>query len=165
MDTSDSMDWNRDLIDEYVDEHPHERIKDWMPGGSDMEQRIADQEEMNREIHDRLTPRDVLEALAEESAELGQAALKMIRAFRIGWCNNVTPVTPQEALDNLAEEIADVELVVEVLRHYYAFNAPLGKIMDAKRSRWLERLKEWKEKYKQRSPRFEELAKQKGGQK
>lgn len=138
---------------------------DWMPGGSDMEQRLADQDEMNRYIHDQLTPRDALEALAEESAELSQAALKMIRAFRIGWCNNVTPVTPQEALDNLAEEIADVELVVEVLRHYYAFNTPLGKIMDAKRTRWVERLKEWREKYKLRGARFEELAKEKGGQK
>lgn len=136
-----------------------------MPGGSDMEQKIAEKDEMNRYIHDQLTPREVLEALAEESAELSRAALKMIRAFRLAWCNNVTPVTPQEALDNLAEEIADVELVVEVLRYYYAFNAPLGKIMDAKRSRWVERLKEWKEKYKQRSPRFEELAKEKGGQK
>lgn len=138
---------------------------DWMPGGSDMEQRFAEQDEMNRYIHDQLTPRDVLEALAEESAELSQAALKMIRAFRIGWCNNVTPVTPQEALDHLAEEVADVELVVEVLRHYYAFNAPLGKIMDAKRARWVERLKEWREKYNWRGARFEELAKEKGGQK
>lgn len=24
MDVSDSIDWNQDLIDEYVDEHPHE---------------------------------------------------------------------------------------------------------------------------------------------
>lgn len=119
----------------------------WMPGGSDMEQRMAEKEEMNRYIRNRLTPRDILEALAEESAELSQAALKTIRAFRVGWCNNVTPVTPREALDNLAEEIADVELVVEVVSRYYAFNKPLGVIMDAKRTRWVERLKEWQEKH------------------
>lgn len=136
-----------------------------MPGGSDMEQRFAEQDKMNRYIRDQLSPRDALEALAEESAELSQAALKMIRAFQIGWCNNVTPVTPQEALDNLAEEIADVELVVEVLRKYYAFNVPLGEIMDTKRTRWVERLKKWTEKHYLRGARFQELEKEKGGQK
>lgn len=35
----------------------------------------------------------------------------------------------------------------------------------AKRTRWVERLKEWKEKHDWRGPRFEELAKKKGGQK
>lgn len=116
---------------------------DWMPGGSDMEQSFTEQYEKNQYIHDCLTARDVLEALAEESAELSQAALKMIRAFQIGWCTNVTPVTPQEALDNLAEEIAGVYLVAEVLGHYVSFGKPLSEIMDEKRNRWVKRLEEW----------------------
>ena len=120
----------------------------WMPGGSDMEQRFAKVNEMNRYIKSQLSGRDVLEALAEEAAELSQAALKMIRAFRLGWTNNVTPVTPKEALDNLLEEMADVELVMDVLSYYTAYGEPIGDLKEKKRERWVSRLKEWEEKRK-----------------
>lgn len=120
----------------------------WMPGGSDMEQRIAEHDEMNRYIKSQLSGRDVLEALAEEAAELSQAALKMIRACRLGWTNNVTPVTPKEAVDNLLEEMADVELVMDVLSYYTACGEPIGDLKDKKRERWVSRLKEWEEKRK-----------------
>ena len=52
----------------------------WMPGGSDMEQRQSDAADMNRIINQKLGARERLEVLAEEAAELSQAALKMIRA-------------------------------------------------------------------------------------
>lgn len=120
----------------------------WMPGGSDMEQSFAEYDEMNRYIKSQLSGRDVLEALAEEAAELSQAALKMIRACRLGWTNNVTPVTPKEALDNLLEEMADVELVMDVLSYYTACGEPIGDLKDKKRERWVSRLKEWEEKRK-----------------
>lgn len=47
-----------------------------------------------------------LEALAEESAELSQAAIKLIRAE--GRNSNPTSVSAAAAYQNLLEEIADV---------------------------------------------------------
>ena len=64
-------------------------------------------------IRVKLKPRDLLEHLAEESAEMGKAALKLIRAY--GWSNNVTPVTTAEAQADMEEEIIDVLCVLDVL--------------------------------------------------
>ena len=114
---------------------------DWMPGGSDMEQRQSDAENMNRTISSKLGARERLEVLAEEAAELSQAALKMIRAYKMGGAVNPTPVTPNEALENLFEEIADVELAVEALGLYYMSRRRIGEIKEEKRSRWVKRLK------------------------
>lgn len=115
--------------------------KDWMPGGSEMEQRFSDIEDTNRFISQKLGARERLEVLAEEAAELSQAALKMIRAYKMGGVVNPTPVTPKEALENLFEEIADVELAVEALGFYYMSRRRIGEIKEEKRSRWVERLK------------------------
>ena len=57
--------------------------------------------------------RDLLEQLAEESAELSQAALKLIRAS--GMSQNPTPISKNEALDSLKEEANDVLIVLKVL--------------------------------------------------
>lgn len=113
----------------------------WMPGGSDMEQRQSDVEDMNRLITQKLGARERLEVLAEEAAELSQAALKMIRAYRMGGVVNPTPVTAKEALENLFEEVADVELAVETLGLYYVNCGRIEKIKEEKRKRWAERLK------------------------
>lgn len=113
----------------------------WMPGGSDMEQRQSDVEDMNRLIMQKLGARERLEVLAEEAAELSQAALKMIRAYRMGGAVNPTPVTAKEAVENLVEEVADVELAVEVLGLCYMNRGKIEKIKEEKRNRWLERLK------------------------
>ena len=48
---------------------------------------------------------EALAQLSEESAELAEAALKLRRAMGT---KNPTPVTVEEARDNLLEEIADV---------------------------------------------------------
>lgn len=114
---------------------------DWMPGGSDMEQRQSDAEDMNRLITQKLGARERLEVLAEEAAELSQAALKMIRAYKMGGAVNPTPITPNEALENLFEEIADVELAVEALGFYYMNRRRIIDIKEEKRKRWFERLK------------------------
>lgn len=114
---------------------------DWMPGGSDMEQRQSDAEDMNRTIASKLGARERLEVLAEEAAELSQAALKMIRAYKMGGAVNPTPVTPNEALENLFEEISDVELAVEALGLYYMNRRRISEIKEEKRKRWYERLK------------------------
>lgn len=115
--------------------------KDWMPGGSDMEQRFSDAEDMNRFISKKLGARERLEVLAEEAVELSQAALKMIRAYKMGGAVNPTPITPNEALENLFEEIADVELAVEALGFYYMSRRRISEIKEEKRKRWFERLK------------------------
>ena len=54
----------------------------------------------------------LLEQLAEESAELAQAALKMARKIRN---ENPTPKSRVDCIANLQEEIADVELCISIL--------------------------------------------------
>ena len=54
----------------------------------------------------------MLEQLAEECNELGQAALKLARIIRK---NNPTPVTEEQAKENLCEEAGDVINCIEML--------------------------------------------------
>ena len=68
----------------------------------------------NVEYVKRVLPCEVrFTQLAEEATELAQAALKM---FRILDGRNPTPVTPEEGMANLYEEISDV--LIEV-RHTF----------------------------------------------
>lgn len=60
-----------------------------------------------------LPDRDLLEQLAEESAELSQAALKLIRAK--GMSQNPTPISEVEALASLKEEVNDVLIILVIL--------------------------------------------------
>ena len=87
-----------------------------------------------------LDDRTKLEQLAEEAAELSQAALKLIRASEL--CNNPTTITREEALQNMHEEIIDVLMCVR------AYNCLLECVdfADATENsdkwiRWAERLK------------------------
>lgn len=78
-----------------------------------------------------LSERELLEQLAEETAELSQAALKCIRAE--GLSNNTTPISAGQARTNLQEEFSDVLAVAELLE--------LVDCQDAKKlQRWAERL-------------------------
>ena len=52
----------------------------------------------------------ILRQRAEESSELCQAALKLVRVMR-----EETPVREQDAQDHLLEEIADVEVMIDFL--------------------------------------------------
>lgn len=52
----------------------------------------------------------ILRQLAEESAELCQAALKLVRVMR-----EETPVRWQEGQANLLEEIADVKIMIDMM--------------------------------------------------
>lgn len=95
-------------------------------------------EECKKKILEKLNGRDLLEQLAEESAELTQAALKTVRAA--GYTENETPVSLREAVNNLLEEILDVALVIDVV-------ADLDMVMIAnekneKWQRWVKRLEE-----------------------
>lgn len=83
----------------------------------------------------RKTPKEYrLRILAEESAELSQAALKMIRAIE-----GDTPVSEAEALSSLIEESADVlnGLIVTLTRKQWD---SVIRIMKRKLERWEKRL-------------------------
>lgn len=60
-----------------------------------------------------LPPQDLYAQLAEEGAELTQAALKCIRAQ--GFSENPTPVSCEDAVKNLQDELNDVLIVAYVL--------------------------------------------------
>jgi hypothetical protein len=89
-------------------------------------------------IRERLSDPELLANLAEEAAELAQAALKMRRVMD---GSNPTPVTFQEAHEKLLEEITDVENLVAAL----LYNTPTAvqaraEIRAVKLERWAERL-------------------------
>lgn len=87
-------------------------------------------------IMNKLDDRTVLEQLAEEAAELSQACLKLIRAS--GFSNNVTPVDREDALRNLREEFADVNMCYYLLFRSYETRQSI--IMRPKWKRWALRL-------------------------
>ena len=68
--------------------------------------------------------------LAEESAELAQAALKVIRARR-----GDTPISEESARSNLLEEIADVFVCADVLTTS-ADRLKIRAIRQRKKERW-----------------------------
>lgn len=87
-------------------------------------------------IKEYLGESEMLCQLAEEAAELSQAALKLRRAL---WCNNPTPVTVEEARVNLIEELADVHNVSNLLLEADDV-VEIYDIVWRKRERWLKRL-------------------------
>lgn len=91
-----------------------------------------------KEVTDYLSPPELLAQLAEEAAELSQAALKLRRAMT-GY--NPTPVTVAEADTNLIEEVADVNLVLSFLLSDNGI-AEMEEIKQRKHKRWLKRLEE-----------------------
>lgn len=88
-----------------------------------------------QQIREKMDLPDIYEQLAEEAAELSQAANKMARVLR---GTNPTPVTKGEAQKDLVEEYTDVVLVA---------NDILGMETDwltenFKLQRWAKRLRE-----------------------
>ena len=88
---------------------------------------------------DYITMDEILTQLAEEAAELAQAALKLRRTLSNA---NPTPVTRHEAEEKLLEEIADVKLCL----HVSGFESvqrkiKVNRIISQKAERWLKRLK------------------------
>ena len=89
---------------------------------------------------------ELLAQLAEEANELAQAALKLRRVID---GKNPTPVKYDDALENLQEEMADVDLVLAVLGIGEDIDAAHER-MHAKLTRWAGRLREarqiWEDK-------------------
>ena len=90
----------------------------------------------DEKIKQHIPQDELLTQLAEESAELSQAALKLRRALT---GINPTPVTADEARKSLVEEAADVYNVLGLLLDA-ADNAEIYSIIRRKKARWLNRL-------------------------
>lgn len=91
---------------------------------------------LNEKIKQHIPQDELLAQLAEECAELSQAALKLRRALT---GINPTPVTADEARWNLVEEVADVYNVLGLLLDTED-NAEIYSIIRRKKERWLKRL-------------------------
>jgi hypothetical protein len=91
-------------------------------------------------IRSTLSDRDLLEQLAEEAAELSQAALKLIRA---DGGTNPTPIDESAAFDSLEEEFMDVLAVMAAYRggYRYVWEYTGDSINRDKWERWYERVK------------------------
>lgn len=89
-------------------------------------------------IRDQIPDEELLVQLAEEAAELAQAALKMHRVLD---GRNPTPVRMSEAWANLQEEVADVLLSLRVLDIRIADHEYWAS-MEEKLERWVGRLRE-----------------------
>ena len=95
------------------------------------------------EIREMLDKTEILAQLAEEAAELAQAALKLRRAID---GKNPTPKSISECEDALDEEIADVVLCLCLLG--FASDDHINTqalIMCRKEERWLSRLRKKEE--------------------
>ena len=90
----------------------------------------------DEKIKQHIPQDELLTQLAEECAELSQAALKLRRALT---GINPTPVTAEEARKNLVEETADVYNVLGLLLDAVD-NAEIYSIIRRKKERWLNRL-------------------------
>lgn len=106
-------------------------------GGQELSaEKVKEIEDAAKYISSELGRAEILAQLAEEAAELAQAALKYRRTLLR---TNPTPVTREEALRNLREEIADVNLCIimcDIPRYGEADD------MLEKQERWARRIKE-----------------------
>lgn len=93
---------------------------------------------MKTRPRDYLTEGELLCQLAEESAELAQAALKERRALED---DNPTPVSYIDAHANLLEEVADVYVSLGELLSLEDWER-VARIREEKENRWLRRLSE-----------------------
>lgn len=95
-----------------------------------------------RKIAEQLGEREKLEMVAEESAELAQAALKLTRAK--GLSDNPTPITVDEAVQNFYEEFRDVLVAMRVVLSPSKWASLTDVDNSPKFKRWYERLEEAK---------------------
>ena len=88
---------------------------------------------MDEQIKDYISQSEILAQLAEEAAELAQAALKLRRAMD---GQNPTPVSFADAYHNFIAEYSDVTLCLRDLAMNYS-----PSVIEQKLKRWLKRLK------------------------
>ena len=93
-------------------------------------------------LQEMITKEARLEQLAEECAELAQAALKLARKYRN---ENPTPKSEAYCLCDLTEEAADVMSCLEALTDLLDMDE-VEQIRDRKTERWISRWKALKSK-------------------
>ena len=93
-------------------------------------------------IRNNVSTPDILDQLAEEAAELSHAALKLARIKR---GTNPTPVTEEEAVTSLVEELSDLWIITQ---HVLNID-PDETIVHRKLVRWKERIEEKNSRLKQ----------------
>ena len=94
-------------------------------------------------IANKLGAEEILTAIAEEASELTQAVLKLRRAYNK---LNYTPKTEADCIQNVTEEMADLEVSIEILR--LCISTDVLRFMDdyktdikeRKLERWFDRL-------------------------
>lgn len=95
-----------------------------------------DQTDMRNQVNYIITNEELLRQTGEEAAELAQAALKVIRSVR-----GTTPIREQEALNNLAEEIGDVQNCIDILfKRFPWMKDKAADSAEKKLERWKDRL-------------------------
>ena len=98
----------------------------------------------NLRVLDYIDGNEILIQMGEESSELSKAAIKFYRAIDM---KNQTPVSINEAYENLVEEFGDVLNCIyayfdDDAEKIWSFTVEADKIADEKRKRWIKRLKE-----------------------
>lgn len=133
---SNAADRISDLLIELRDE------RNWQDKGVEFELSQAEEMKIPLEelqyVIDCLPVTELLCQLAEEASELGKSALKLRRALDR---TNPTPVSKEDAIKNLHEEIADVLLTLKTLgMDEGQLLVIYQEIMRKKTIRWAERL-------------------------
>ena len=98
----------------------------------------------NLRVLDYIDSKEILIQMGEEGSELSKAAIKFYRAIDM---KNPTPVSINEAYENLVEEFGDV---LNCIYAYFdddadcilAFTSKANEIANEKRKRWIKCLKE-----------------------
>lgn len=98
----------------------------------------------NLRVLDYIDGKEILIQMGEEGSELSKAAIKFYRAIDR---KNPTPVSINEAYENLVEEFGDVLNCIyayfdDDAEKIWSFTVEADKIADEKRKRWIKRLKE-----------------------
>lgn len=100
---------------------------------------MSERTKMNIYVREHLPETEILAQLAEEAAELAQAALKYRRTIDRE-NTNPTTTTAIDAYDNLIEEIGDVVCCLGALGVHVHTNRPIWNGAAAKLERWVDRL-------------------------
>ena len=99
----------------------------------------------------------VLMALAEEASELSKAAIKYARAK--GLLDNPTPISVEQAENDLIEEYNDLLICVGVLNKIPSLTICVDvDLRKRKCRRWAERIKNYKTKLEEKHGRGKEKA-------
>lgn len=105
-----------------------------------------------KELFSAVGPHALLDQLTEECCELGKAAMKVVRAMGEG---TPTPMSMGEARENLVEEIADVMVMLTLLKVGFLTeveNYDVEMEMDRKFDRFVDRIEKHLQKQAEENP-------------